>query len=474
MSWLSALAVWLVPLLVGSGLWIACAGWPRRGHDWIVALAGGWIVGALACGLLVRGLSASDLSLVPSRVGVSAVLIGLIGWIFAWRRRDAAPMPASPPPSFTRCEWVLGAAVLILLGWRGWIIAGDILLHPTLPWDAWAIWQAKAKAWVLAGHWAPYVSFEDWLSAPSVEARTASAWSYPELLPWTLVWFVGDGGWVEPWINLAWLGLWCALLFAQYGQWRALDVSRFAALAGVYVLGSLPLVNAHAALGGYADLWLAALLSLGGHAWLRWRRDRDARQLLIVVGLLPLLPMVKLEGAVWSIVLGAACVFGALPEGLRAKRFAIGLAAASLAVAVSLVFGVAWMAAARYYAGGGPALDVESMGQSIAALSNALWGQWNWNLLWFVLPAALVWNRVEWRRDPTTRRLLALLAIPLALIFGLFVFTTASRYAQSYSAVNRLLLQMTPLLVGSLLFALRPPGAGTAGRRDQAAATAAA
>lgn len=463
---MNVLAVWFVPLLVGSGLWVACTGWPRRGYDWLVALAGGWIVGAPACGLLVRVLAASDLSLVPSRVGASAVLIGLVGWILAWRRRGPTSPPVPAP--LTRGEWALAAVVLILLGWRGWIIAGDILLHPTLPWDAWAIWQAKAKAWVLAGHLAPYVSFEDWLSAPSLEARTANAWSYPELLPWTIVWFASHGGWIEPWINLAWLGLWCALLLAQYGQWRSLAVPRFAALAGVYLLGSLPLVNAHAALGGYVDLWLAALLSLGVHAWLRWRRDRDSRQLLIVLGLLPLLPLVKLEGAAWSIVLGAACVFGALPEGLRAKRFAIGLAVAALAIAASLVFGVAWIAAARYYAGNGPTLDAGSIGQSIAALSTALWGQWNWNLLWFVLPAALLCNAPQWRRDPTTRRLLVLLAIPLALIFGLFVFTAASRYAQSYSAVNRLLLQMTPLLVGSLLFALWPPNAGVAGRRDQA------
>lgn len=471
MSGASALAAWLVPLLAGSGLWVACAGWPRRGCDRLVALAGGWIVGALVCGLLVRVLAASDLSLAPSRVGISAAVIGLTGWIFAWQRRSRAPKPVSVP--LTRGEWGLAAVVLLLLGWRGWIIAGDILLHPTLPWDAWAIWQAKAKAWVLAGHVTPYVSFPDWLSAPSLELRTAGAWSYPELLPWTLVWFAGSGGWVEPWINLLWLGLWGAVLSAQYGQWRALDVPRFAALAGVYLLGSLPLLNAHAALGGYADLWLAALLSLGGHAWLRWRRDRDARQLLIVLGLLPLLPLVKLEGAAWSIVLGAACVFGVLPERLHAKRFAIGLVAALAAIGASLLFGVAWIATARHYAGSGPALGLDSIGESIAALSNALWGQWNWNLLWFALPVALVWNAPAWRRDATARRLLVLLAIPLALIFGLFVFTTASRYAQSYSAVNRLLLQMTPLLVSALLFALRPTTGDTAGG-DQARAASTA
>lgn len=474
MSGASAWIAWFVPLLLGSGLWAACAGWPRRIHESLVALAGGWIVGMLACGMLARVLAAADLSSVPLRVGASAAVLGVGAWALAWFLRRPVLSAVSARP--TGMEWMLLAALLVLLGWRGWIIANDILLRPTLPWDAWAIWQAKAKAWVLAGHATPYVSFEQWLSSPTTEVRTAGAWNYPELLPWTIVWFAGSGGWIEPWINLAWFGLWCALLFAQYGQWRALDVPRPAASAGAYALGSLPLIDAHAALGGYADLWLAALLSLGVHAWLSWRRDGERGQLLIAVAVASLLPMIKLEGAAWGIMLAAACVFGALPARMQGRRFLIGVAVAGAAIALSFVFGVAWIATLRHYVGDGLMVGVDQIGSSIVALANALWGQWNWNLLWFVLPVALVWNRAAWSRDPTARRLLVLAAIPLCLILGLFVFTTASRYAQSYSAVNRLLLQMAPLLVSLLVFVLSPRERGDArdAQADVRAATAAA
>ncbi len=255
------------------------------------------------------------------------------------------------------------------------------------------------------------------------------------------------------------------MLFAQYGQWRALGVPRFAALAGVYLLGSLPLLNAHAALGGYADLWLAALLSPpAGHAWLRWRRDRDSRQLLDR-GRPPAVAsddQARRRGVEHrarrrlpcSARCPKACAPSASPSGSRWRR----RPSSRPGLRRGLDRRRATLCRKR------ARLALGSIGQSIAALSNALWGQWNWNLLWFALPVALVWNAPQWRRDPTARRLLVLLAIPLALIFGLFVFTTASRYAQSYSAVNRLLLQMTPLLVASLLFALWP----ASGRSDQA------
>ncbi|WP_395682516.1 hypothetical protein [Dokdonella sp.] len=454
MNVLPALMIWLVPLLFGSGLWVAVVGWPRRAHGLATILGGGWIVGVLLCGLLMQHVAA-ELSSSALRAGSIAGLIGIGGWIVArlWRRAGDVAPPVHPVGWKGRA---LIALVLVVLAWRAWLFATDIALHPTLPWDAWAVWQAKAKAWVLAGHAAPYVPFSRWLSEPQADLRTAAAWSYPELLSWTMTWFAANAGWIEPWINLAWLGLWAGLLAAHYGQWRALGVRTVHAAAGVYLLGSLPLLDAHVALGGYVDLWLAALMSLAGHAWLRWRDSRDARQLLIVVGVIALLPMLKLEGAVWSIVFGASCVFGVLPRRMRGRRFLIGAGVAIVAIALCVALRVPWVEVARNYAHGSLVFDAAQVGKSSRALANALWGQWNWNLLWFALPVVLVCKR-DWLHTATTRRLLALVAVPLLLIGGLFAFTTAARYAQSYSAVNRLLLQLTPLLVSLLVLALWLP-----------------
>jgi hypothetical protein len=65
--------------------------------------------------------------------------------------------------------------------------------------------------------------------------------------------------------------------------------------------------------------------------------------------------------------------------------------------------------------------------------------------------------RAQWRNSSAVRRLVAFVAVPVLLVVGLFVFTSAARYAQSYSAVNRLLLQLAPMLVSVLVFVLWPP-----------------
>ena len=61
MTMTTMLVVWSATLLLGSGIWVAVAGWPRRAADVWCALGGGWIVGASACGMLVRMLAAQAL-----------------------------------------------------------------------------------------------------------------------------------------------------------------------------------------------------------------------------------------------------------------------------------------------------------------------------------------------------------------------------------------------------------------------------
>ena len=92
MSGLPALVVWLAPLLLGSGLWAAAVGWPRRGCALAAVFGGGWIIGALCCGLLMRALSATDLSAGLARVGVAALAIGSAGWAVAWWSRERSPL----------------------------------------------------------------------------------------------------------------------------------------------------------------------------------------------------------------------------------------------------------------------------------------------------------------------------------------------------------------------------------------------
>lgn len=474
MSAAALFSVWAATLLLGSGAWIALAGWPRRAAERWCALGGGWMLGAVLCAMLVRVLAAGDLARALPRVAATAVIAGLMLWMLAWTLHKRMPVAPDTPATWRTTPgnrlWI--AFALALLCWRVGLLFEDILLHPILPWDAWAVWLAKAKVWVLAGRIEPSVSFETWIAQSASATRTGVAWLYPELVSWVAVWFAAGVYWIEPLVGLAWLGLGVSLLALQYGNWRALGVRPLLAATGAYALGSLPLFDAHVALGGYADLWVAAVLALGAHAWLRWSLG-ERRQLAFVALAIVLLPMIKLEGAAWSILLGVACVFRALPRRLQVRRFAIGFVVLVALVLASIALGVSWIGVARRYLDSGRFFDLGQIGSSATALAAALWAQWNWNLLWFVLPAVLVGNFRRWSTSPMTRRMAAFVALPFAVMLGLFLFTTAARYAQSYSAVNRLLLQITPLLVSLLVLAVTTPDrAAKACGADQAGADA--
>lgn len=445
--------VWMVPLLLGSGLYACVAGWPRQAHERLVTAGLGWVVGVLACGTLLRLTSPASLDGALWRVAPLGIVLGLAAWAIAWFSRPMARpriwVDSKPAP------WLLIAAVLLVLATRGWLLASDVLLHPTLPWDAWSAWQAKAKSWVLAGQAVPWVSFDEWIRNPQLDLRTGVAWNYPELVPWAMVWFASASGWVEPLLNMAWVGLWLALLLAQFGQMRALDVDATRAWVAIWLLGTLPLLNVHAALGGYADLWLAVLLSQAVLSWLRWTCYQEPRQLVVALLLAAMLPLLKHEGALWAILIGAACVACSPRLTLGWLRFAIAISVAALLVVLSVAMDAHWTELARRYIEAHE-FDVARMVTALRAVANGLWGQGNWNLLWFLLPAVLVINWPAWRASRSARSLFLFLVAALLLVTCVFTLSAAARHAQSQSAINRIILQLVPLAVALLVIASRP------------------
>ena len=103
-------------------------------------------------------------------------------------------------------------------------------------------------------------------------------------------------------------------------------LSRRTVLRGLSASISLPLLDAHAALAGYADLWVAVTLGLASLAWTRWLLWRERGQWLLGVGLALCLPAIKLEGAVWLLMFSAVVVLDLLPSRWR-WRVAGGVAA---------------------------------------------------------------------------------------------------------------------------------------------------
>jgi hypothetical protein len=357
---------------------------------------------------------------------------------------------------------ILLVIAMISLAWRSWIALREILLRPTFPWDAWDAWAVKSKAWFLLGHYVPFVPVQEWITRAAPDTFTGIAWSYPGTLGWIQVWFASAaGGWVEPAVNLPWLALWFGLVLAHYGQWRTLGLSTTRALLGVYVLASLPLVTVHVALAGYADLWVATLFGFAVLAWLRWTTQRERGQLIVFIVSILLLPLLKLEGAVWLLFFAIAAILSELPRAWKK----IALAACAVIMLIGLALGklmlplltLGWVHVAPH------TIEVPVLGPlTIAWHSGALRGtlqslfeQPNWNLLWWLAPVVIVWRWKTLRASYALCVVAWLLLICTGFLLFLFLFTDAARFAESFTAINRLVMHIVPALITLLALLLR-------------------
>jgi hypothetical protein len=461
---------WLLPLLLGAGLCGIVAGrsvW----HGRMAAVLGtGWLVGVFIAAFAASWLGQGDTVNVfaaasPWLLGFAILVWAVVAIRRRWARRVDVP-PASAVAGEAHASialralwWLLGVAIVLRL-----LLLGDeASLRPVFPWDAWSAWSLKPKSWLLLGQAEPYVSMADWLGDAASAARTAATWHYPELLAWIQVWFASSaGGWNEPLVNLAWCGALAAFALAAYGYWRGLGLNAALAMGLVYALVSLPLIDAHVALAGYADLWIAVTLGLATLAWSRWLVAREPGQWLLGAGLALCLPAIKLEGAIWLVAFAAVVILDLLPARWRwriaggfAIVFVLGLAVGGFSLPIP---GLGWVRIAWGEVGipAIPAFDLSWRPVGGAMLAS-LFTLPNWHLLWYLLPLLVA---LRWRvlvRDHAARLLGLLVLLQLVFLFGLFFFTSASAWAEDFTSANRLILQIVPCVFAFAAMLLRQP-----------------
>ena len=430
---------------------------PRSQAGVVVLCAHAIVLGLLACAIVIRLPAAlGHTALPPSTWAWPAVALLLIA-PFAVRAWRLAPWPvaAQPPvpamPAWTRgCVVALWLLIALRLAW----FYEEAWLRPLFGWDAWLAWSAKAKAWVGSGQALPFVDAGEWWTLPPGEARTSLAHHYPELPSWLQVWLANaSGDWHERYVNLAWPTLWLALVVGCYGQWRQLGASVLLASIGAYFLASLPLANVHAALPGYMDLWVATLVTFAALAIVRWRQESDPRQLVLAVVLACVLPALKLEGMVWAIGLLALAAWFCLERYPRHIRSIAVLGCVAALLLVSWLFDLPWLSLLVELVAAGR--DGIGTGDVLVSTAKGLWTQGNWQLLWYLVPAVVLLRWRTLRSAPALSGVAMLLAAGMALLVILFLGTTAGRWAESFTAVNRLVLHLAPLAVSLMVLLLR-------------------
>ncbi len=314
-------------------------------------------------------------------------------------------------------------------------LAAEVAWRPLFPWDAWVQWATKARVWYELRHIVPFVPGEAWLAGAG-GAYFDAAPNYPATVPLLQVWScIALGRWDDSAMNWPWLLLLLALTLAVYGALRDAGLPALGALVGAYLVASLPLLDVHVALAGYADLMLAGVYTLSALALYRWARRRDRRDAALALVFAFACPLIKIPGIAWALTLLPGVVVALLPRrGLRLVGF--GFAAGALLVLAVAQFEPRILSYQLHLSYAPP---WQSLGEAYFFFAN-------WHLLWY---AVIVLALLGARRlvAPPLAPLAMVGAAALAFLVVVFMFTNAAAWVENFTTVNRATLHAAPLLV---------------------------
>jgi hypothetical protein len=443
MEYLTLAAGLILPWLLGLALLFAL-GWPRTGAPAGAAAmrAGfGYGIGALLLTLWMRLLSATGILFgwlsigLPLAIAAGALLAFAIraGRFASFDLRATIDSLLRPPlPRWQRFVWIA------LLGWlalRFLLLAIDVVWQPLYPWDAWVQWATKARVWYETGHIAPFVRAEQWFASPAGTYFDAAP-NYPATIPLWQVWScIALGSWDDSAMNWPWVLLLIALTSGVYGALRGEGIGELVALVGAYLVASLPLLDTHAALAGYADLPMATIYTLAALAFYRWAMRHDPLDAALALGLALCCPLIKVPGVVWAMTLLPGVVVALMPRrGLQVVGIAYALGFfALLALARTNVVILGYRLHAEFDPGWRSFWDAYLLSSS-------------WNLLWY---GAVVLAIVGARRLGSPRIAPLAVVVGTGVAFLLFVtwFTNASGWMLELTTLNRASLHLAPLVI---------------------------
>jgi hypothetical protein len=411
---------------------------PDRGSGAVLrSIAYGQLAGIAALTLFMRVASLAGVAWSFRGLASALGVLLAVGAVVAARRRPRTHPPLGPgaagaAPFAWRWLVVLSGALLLI---RFGTLLHEVLLQPLYPWDAWTQWATKAKVWSALHRMAPFISYQQWLAGDPGYVDTAS--HYPATMPLLQAWMaLALRRFDDALVNLPWLAIYVALGLGIYAQLRDLQVGAPWAAFVTYLALSLPILDTHVALAGYADLPVAAVMTLGVLSLMRWERGRGSIDLVHLGLALALLPTLKVPGVVWSAALLLGLLIAAFGRTWgRIAIVAVGIAGASVAIVAILFRGKLVSVAGQ------------AQGDIAEPLLANLFLFDNWHLLWYLLPAAIA---LGWRDAIRMRGTSATLVAGFLFLWVTFALTRAGNWVADYATVNRAFLHIAP---AALVFA---------------------
>ena len=283
--------------------------------------------------LVFRGLI---LPWVPVLVlSLLALLAEALARFFPCRAQPLSePAESSPLAALTPGEKAFVALFAALIALRLLSLLPDVLMRPLFAWDAWTVWGFEARVWLEAGTHVEFLPRSEWLTAPGDAYLREGLIAYPGLVPALILWAAaGTETWTGVGPGILWFAAAGFTALIIFGTLRQVGSKLPWAMAAAYVFISVPLVNAHVALYGYADLWIGALISVFAAMLVLAGLGRPRLWYgLACLALVPL-PFIKVEGLYWVIMGTAALV---LAWGGIRLRMVMVLLLAGLGVALAL------------------------------------------------------------------------------------------------------------------------------------------
>lgn len=455
MFWPGLLSALLVPWACGT-IWTACLLGKTGRHNIPLLLGHGFFVGNFITTLVIRMWDAGGLALGFLPLFCVMLALCLVGAIVLVRYSNYTFL-RHPREKLAITGKLFIGLLMALIVWRYAVLTQELLLRPLYGWDSWMNWAPKAIVWYHQLSLVEFISPQAWLNEGAVSTYTlgnAQAWDYPISVPLIQLWaMLGAGTWDHPALYLTWVMVPLCLALVFYGHLRLSLVTAPVAVGACYLLLSMPYVNVHSVLAGYADLWLGGVFAAAVCALYELRRGLDSRYAILCLVLAAFCAQLKVPGIFIGLIIVAFVVRTRLNlAAWKELALAMALVLAFLAI---LTIGVSF----RFPHLGQVILSWEEMRVGRAgsfilryhsvegAFAESFFTMINWNLLAYlgIAIAFLGAAAGAWKRKPESE----LLAVLTGLAFVTAVFTLSGYHTQAtnFVALNRALLHVMPALI---------------------------
>ena len=328
------------------------------------------------------------------------------------------------------------------------LVLASNLTRDIFPWDAFTTWMYRAKVWVLNDEMLNFQGVNQWLQSGGLGYALPASHYPPSVSAVAAFSSALSSGWDDQSASMPWFFAMLAVGSMMFGVCKQSGLATLPSLAVLYLLISLPIVGMHGVLAGYADLWMVGTSGMGLAALLLWTQKRQRGALAIGTVLLVVGPCFKTEGWIW---LGMGMLFILIHTLWHQRRYAALFCVMAILLAGFRLQSVN-LGALGLWGIHEETIHIGPLGQYLLRPYNALpkyfemiFLRGNFHLLGtlYLLALALL-TFINWRASVTHWLMGALIICSQWVIFGL---SSYSLYAETGTAINRLLLQFLPVFV---------------------------